>query len=181
MKKLVSIVGVFFLAIILLTGCGKDNENTTKKVDSSEINSSEQNKDIDTSGTGKLSCTRNADAGEGIDVSLRYELQYQDGIVLNLYSEEKITTEDRSTLDEYEEAYKKIAANYKGLDYYNFNLTRTDNSVMNTIDIDYQKVDINKLLDIEGEEDNVIEDGKVKLKTWLTFAEQFGTVCEEVS
>ena len=40
------------------------------------------------------------------------------------------------------------------------------------------KIDTDKLLEIEGEEDNIIKDGKVKLDDWLDFAEQFGTKCE---
>ena len=44
--------------------------------------------------------------------------------------------------------------------------------------INYGKIDTDKLLAIEGEEDNVIKDGKVKLDDWLDFAEQFGTKCE---
>ena len=35
-----------------------------------------------------------------------------------------------------------------------------------------------KLLEIEGEEDNVIKDGKVKLDDWLEFTEPFGMKCE---
>ena len=76
--------------------------------------------------------------------------------------------------------YKKIAQNYDGLEYYDTNVTRTENTVVNDTTINYEKLDMDSLLAIEGEEDNVVEDGKVKLATWLAFAEKFGTVCEEV-
>ena len=36
-----------------------------------------------------------------------------------------------------------------------------------------------KLLEIEGEEDNIIENGKAKVEKWLTLAKKFGTECED--
>ena len=57
-------------------------------------------------------------------------------------------------------------------------VTKTNNSVTSDTVINYGKIDTDKLLAIEGEEDNVIKDGKVKLDDWLDFAEQFGTKCE---
>ena len=42
---------------------------------------------------------------------------------------------------------------------------------------EFEKIDTNKLLEIEGSEDNVIKDGKVKLETWITFAEKLGVTC----
>ena len=58
-------------------------------------------------------------------------------------------------------------------------ITRSSNSVTNEITINYEKIDMGKLLDIEGEEDNVIENGKVKLDTWLSFAKKYGVTCED--
>ena len=41
-------------------------------------------------------------------------------------------------------------------------------------------LDIDTLLAIEGEEDNIIEDGKAKVDKWLTLAKKFGTKCTVV-
>ena len=68
---------------------------------------------------------------------------------------------------------------YEGLKYYDNIVTRTDNSIISDTTINYAKIDIDKLLEIEGEEDNVIENGKVKLSTWLNFAKKFGVTCED--
>lgn len=45
--------------------------------------------------------------------------------------------------------------------------------------INYDKIDIDKLLEIEGEEDNIIVGNKAKLSLWLELAGKVGTVCEE--
>ena len=96
-----------------------------------------------------------------------------------MHAIEKVTSGDQSRLEEYEVAYKNISSHYEGLEYYNTSIIRDSNSVTNNTIINYEKIDIDKLLEIEGEEDNVVENGKVKLSTWLGFAEKFGTTCEE--
>ena len=52
-------------------------------------------------------------------------------------------------------------------------------SIISDTIINYAKIDIKKLLEIEGEEDNVVKDGKVKLADWLSFAEKYGVTCED--
>ena len=56
---------------------------------------------------------------------------------------------------------------------------RDGNSVTYTATISYDKININKLLQIEGEEDNIIKNGQAKLSLWLELASKVGTVCEE--
>ena len=61
-------------------------------------------------------------------------------------------------------------------------LIKDDNSVTRDTTIDYEHVDIDKLLHIEGNEDNIIdENGKASLDMWLALAKKFGTVCNESS
>ena len=173
-RVLFSLLLVFCL---LLTGCGEE-----EVVDEKEpvVNRESVLDVIDSSGSGKLFCTREAFASEGIDVELTYELTYKNGYVMLLHANEKVMSDDKDSLDEYEKAYRNIAKNYEGLKYYDITITRSDNTVVNDTVINYEKIDTDKLLDIEGEEDNVIVDGKVKLTTWVSFAEKFGASCKEV-
>ena len=96
-----------------------------------------------------------------------------------MHSISKVTSLDNDVLDGYENAYQGISDNYKGLDYYDTRLIRDSNSVTYEMIINYDKIDTNKLLAIEGDEDNIILDGKTKLSLWLKLAEKFGTTCEE--
>ena len=86
---------------------------------------------------------------------------------------------DSETLDTYEDAYKKIQQNYDGLEYYDANVERKETTVTSNITINYDKININALLAIEGEEDNIIKNGKAKVSKWLELAEKFGTTCTE--
>lgn len=140
------------------------------------------NKVVRTGKSKHKKCTRRANAGEGVDVSLNYDLYYTDDNLNILRSEEKIITEDQKVLDEYEEAYKKIHDHYKELKNYDTEIERDDNSVTSLMVINYDKVDINKLQEIEqtDEENSIFEKGKAKVEKWLTLAKKFGTECEDV-
>ena len=176
MKKRNSLL-IIFICCLFITGCGsKDVESENTPV----VNKVSIMDSIEDGESGKLRCSREAFANEGIDVELTNEIEYKNGYITMLYSVDKITSSSQSDLDTYEDAYKKIAKNYEGLKYYDITITRSSNSVTNDVVINYEKIDTKKLLDIEGEEDNVIVNGKVALETWVGFAEQFGTVCEKV-
>ena len=180
-------LALIMMIVVLLTGCGSNESSTTANNTSGNSNNSSSNEstapnpsvsESDTAGMEKLTCSREASAGSGVDVNLDYEIYYQGEYIQVLHSTEQVVTDDQDTLDEYEDAYKGIYKNYEGLKYYDNTVTRTNDSVTSDTVINYGKIDTDKLLAIEGEEDNVIKDGKVKLDDWLDFAEKFGTKCE---
>lgn len=162
---------LILVCTIFLTACSSKKEQT--KVESNgEV--------INTSSMKHKKCTRTGNAGTGIDVSLNYDLYYTGDILNILHSEEKVVATNESDLDTYEEAYKKIYKNYEGLKYYDAKVERGDTSVTSDLTINYDKIDIDALLSIEGEEDNIIENGKAKVDKWITLAKKFGTKCEDV-
>lgn len=157
-NKLILLIIIIGFAC-LITGC---NSNSEKENQKSQI----------------LNCSRKANVTNG-EASLTYKIHYKGDNIEVLQSTEKIISKQVSVLDEYETAYKKIFKNYEGLEYYDNEITRDDNSVTSTTIINYEKIDTTKLLEIEGEEDNIIEGGKAKLSKWKTLAEKFGTTCNE--
>ena len=148
---------IVLVMVLLLAGCGSNSS---------------------VSSDGVKKCTRTGTVTNG-STEMNYEVYYKGEYVILLHSTEKIISDSSSVLDTYEEAYKNIFKQYEGLEYYDNKITRSSNSVTNEITINYEKIDMGKLLDIEGEEDNVIENGKVKLDTWLSFAKKYGVTCEE--
>lgn len=169
MKRKINLFLILSISIFLITGCSAD-EN---KIESS-------GEKVNTGIMQHKHCTREATAGDGIEVELSYDLYYTGEDLNILHSIEKVTTEKSADLDTYEEAYKKIQANYDGLKYYDAKVERAENSVTSDITINYDQINIKKLLEIEGEEDNIIENGKAKVDAWLTLAKKFGTTCEDV-
>ena len=135
---------------------------------------------VDTSKMIHEHCTRAGSAGSGIDVNLSYEIYYTGEILNIIESTERVETTQANTLDLYENAYKSIHKNYEGLDYYDAEVERTNNSVTSHITINYDKIDIGKLISIEGEDDNVFENKIPKVEKWKELAKKVGTKCSKV-
>lgn len=153
------------ISILLLVGCS----------------SNELEEKYNTNGLKHISCKRDAkDDTEDTTVDIHYDIYYKGEYLKILKSEEKITSSSEELLNNYESAYKKVFSAYDNLEYYDNTVTRSGNSVTSVTYINYGKVDMDKLLDIEGEEDNVkVTDGKIKLEDWKSFAKKYGTVCDE--
>lgn len=158
--------GLFlFISILVLVGCS---------------NSNELEKNYNTRGYEHISCKRDAeDSNEGTTVDIRYDIYYKGEYLKILKSEEKITSSNQEILDNYEKAYKNVYSAYDNLEYYDNTVTRDSNLVKSVTYINYGKIDMDQLLDIEGKEDNVeVTDGKIKLEDWKSFAKKYGTVCD---
>lgn len=166
MKKKILLIPVI---AILLTGC-------TSKTASGEKISTE----TDTSSLkGTLVCSRNGTGLEGASVGLDYEIEYKNGYIIKLSSEEKVSSTSSEILDQYEEAYRNVFSVYDGIEYYTNEVTRDELEVVSDTVIEYDKVDIDKIIAIEGNQEGFYENGKMSLDKWLEFAEKFGTVCYE--
>ena len=180
MLKRNKIIIILFVLCFLLVGCGKkdvDIVNTSNKKGKLSDNPSSN---INVNGSGTLEFVRSANVSEGIDASFRIVVTYKNGNMKVLHSIDTIKSDNQDTLTEYENAYKKISEQYKDIKYYDTTVTRDDNSVIFDLNINYEKVDIDKIIELEGDDAKMFKDGKAKLKAWLTYAKKFGTTCEGV-
>ncbi|MBR2828112.1 MAG: DUF1307 domain-containing protein [Bacilli bacterium] len=166
-KKVLLVLGIVLLSLV---GCQESNKTSIIS----------NNEKINTSKMEHKHCSRTATASSDIEVSLNYDIYYTGDILNIVHSEEIVTSSKKENLDLYEDSYRKISEYYKDLDYYDFEVKRDENSTGAIITINYDKVDIGKLLDLEGEEDNIIENGKAKVDKWMELAKKFGTSCTDV-
>ena len=161
MKKVILTICIGIISIVLV-GCDNNNKEVISKEKIHEH------------------CTRNGIVENG-SALLSYEIYYT-GDVLNLLEAiEEVSSSNSDLLDQYENAYKEIHKHYEGLNYYVTSVVRKDDRVTSTIRIDYDKIDINKLIEIEGEEDNIFEEKIPKASKWKELAKKVGTKCEIVS
>ena len=182
MRKNKMLFWIIICSVFFITGCGNDVDTGISNSNDNNTGSSESSiKSVNdlSSKKGSLICSRDAKAGEGMTTAFNYYIDYKNGNILKLHAIEMVKTSNQEDLDIYEDAYNNINKNYNGLKYYDSEVIRTKDSVSRDTVINYEKIDIDKLLAIEGEEDNIIEDGKAKLNTWLDFASKFGTTCSE--
>lgn len=171
MKKISKIFFLLIISLFFLTGCNEE----TKFESGTSVD-----KDSETSNaTGTLLCARGGKGLNNSTAELSYEVNYEKGYLTKVHSIEKVTSEDSSVLDQYEDAYKNIFKAYKNLKYYDNTITREDTTVTSDTTIDYSKVDIKKLEEIEATNQSIIKNGKVSLKDWLTLASKVGTKCVE--
>ncbi len=170
---------VLFICLFFLVGCKNDVEivNTSNQKGERSTNAYQN---INVKGSGNLKCSRQANAMSGLSADLNYYVSYTKGIINTLHSVEKVSGDNQDALDEYEEAYKKLKDNYKDIKYYDFTVTRDEKSVTNDIVINYDKVNIKKVIEVEGSE---IYDNKNRptLKKWLKLGEKSGLTCEGVA
>lgn len=169
MKKY-RIIGMLLLALISTTACTKQDEGSKIISNGSPVNTSKMQ---------HKHCTRQGKV-EGGSANLSYELFYTGETLNILKSEEQIISNSQDVLKTYEDAYRKIHKMYEGLQYYDTEVVVNDTSVTSVITINYDKINKSKLLSIEGEEDNIIENGTAKVSKWLELSKKFGTKCEEV-
>ncbi len=179
MKK-IKYIFVILLALFIVTGCDEKATEDIIKTNEKVKNIESNGETVKTSKMGQLKCTRNGKAGQGIITSLNYRLFYTGERLNMIFSEEKVSTSDSNILDTYENAYNKIKSRYEGLEYYDAVVTRGDTTVTNQITINYDKIDIDKLISIEGEKNNIFENKIPKVQKWIELGKKVGVTCEEV-
>lgn len=182
MKIFKFIVLLFFVAF-LVTACGNiTNEQSNTPNTSNTTNNQAENKitssDDITNKSGTLYCTRSGTAPNATPF-FEYTIKYRNDELLELHSVEGITSEDQETLDSYADAYESINSNYQNLKYYDTKVIKNSDSVTRDTTINYAKIDLEELLEIEGTENNIIENGTASLSAWLELASKFGTTCTE--
>ena len=112
-------------------------------------------------------------------ILIKYSIYYDGDYVTKTVSIEKVTSKNKDILKQYKEAYEKVFSNYKDIDYYENEVEQKGNTVSSVTVVDYKKVDVNKIIEIEGKEDNIFdEDGKVKKDTLVSFYKKYGVVCK---
>ena len=167
--------------ILVLSGCKKEKEPDIQNMsETHKVSEDTPLSNIDVNGSGTLLCTREAMMPEGMSGKFIYSINYKDGEILVLHSMEKVISDNKSQLDEYENSYKTIKERYKSVKYYDVTITREDNYVIYDSNINYGKLDFNELIAVEGNEYNLYDDNHLLLKNWYKFAKKAGMTCEGV-
>lgn len=173
-KKTSSIFLIIIFSFCLLTGC----ESKSNKQKSSDFNNRVKSVEDISSKKGELVCSRNATV-EGGEGKFYYLIKYKGENITSIYSEESITSDDESILKEYSDAYVSIDSNYKGIKNYFTEVKKENDTVIHIINIDYKKVNVKDIIEVEGEEDNIFEDNKPKLSKYLSLIKKMGITCSE--
>ena len=107
-----------------------------------------------------------------------YKVTYDKDIIKKIETKEEVTSDDEDIIDQFESMINEQLAPYQNLQYYNFNVKRENGKLIETVSIDYTKLDVNKFLEINSEASSLFNDGKIKYDTIISAYTQLGATCK---
>lgn len=149
MKKIIVLV---WFSLLLLTGCSSEVKNMT--------------------------CTRTLNQ-DGMAVDLKYEVEYVNDVVKKVKSTEKITSETPELLKTYKTNIEATYSPYKDIEHYNYDVTIDGNVLTSSTEIDYEKIDTDKMIEIDSANGQLIKDGKIRIEDLTSAYEALGATCEK--
>lgn len=158
MKKRYLFLAIAMVGVFLITGC------------------SSKSKDIVNNGN-VMTCTRSVNKN-GMKTSLNYKVYYEGDDVTRIKSEESIQMENNQSLKGYKEQIEKVYEPYKNVKFYNYNIAIRGNKLISKVDINYSKIDTNKLIEIDKANSQIITDGKIKVSSVKSLYEKLGATCK---
>ncbi len=151
MKKII-VLGIALL--VFITGCGAEPEQ-------------------------KMVCTRTGNMN-GIKMDFRYEVYYQGQDVNKVETKEIIESDSQETLNTYKTTIENLYSNFDNIDNYKYNVVVEGNTLTSTTDINYAKIDMDQLLEVDSSIQQLLNDNnKVDLEKVTSVYEQAGATCSK--
>lgn len=170
MKRVSKYLFVLLVGVVLLTGC-----NDTKKENKDNNNNKEVKEEVKEQ---TMECSRKATVTEGVELDVNYTVTYVGEDVKKVYSNEKVISENKQYLEAYKTQVENIYSPYKDLKYYDTNIRIEGNTLISEATIDYDKVDTDKMIEIDSANATLIKDGKVKVSDLKTAYSALGAICK---
>ncbi len=122
-------------------------------------------------------CTYTTTKGD-ITLKTEHSLKLNDKYVSILISKETIISNDKDFLYTYRDTLEEKYKSYKKLKYYDNDIEVFKNKLVVTTKIDYQKINIEELVNINKDNEKIFTNGKVYYKTLKKEYEDLGAVCK---
>ena len=152
MKKKILLFSSIFIFLVLITGCSKESENL-------------------------MTCTRSMNQNS-IKTNLKYNISYEGKYVTRIKSIETVETDSEDILNNYKSQIESLYSPYSDVDYYKYSVERKDHKLTSTVDINYEKIDTDKLLEIDSANGTLIKDGKINIDDIKSVYENLGATCK---
>lgn len=128
--------------------------------------------------SGTVTCSRTLNQN-GVKMDLHYEIEYTGKYADKLTSTEKIISSSSETLEIYKTSIEKTYELYKDIENYETSVSIDGDTLTSTVKADYTKIDLDKLVAIDSANEQLIENGKIKLDNILTIYEGMGIICKK--
>ncbi len=147
-------------------GINNTNNNTWNNI-TNNINSSNKT----------LVCTLNKSDSYWINVNGIYTVNYSGKYVNLVDTIETVNSDSEEWIEYYKYILEETYKPYNKLKYYDYNIKTTKNTLTSKVTINYEKIDMNKFLEINPNT-IFIENGKVSLEKLRWYYELIGATCE---
>lgn len=114
----------------------------------------------------------------GAEFDLSYFADYEGSYVTNIRSNERITSDDSTALEMYKKSIEQNYAPFDEVEYYNYSVKIDGDTLISTTDIDYSKIDTNKVIAIDPSSSSLIKNGKININNLKKAYESIGAICE---
>lgn len=114
----------------------------------------------------------------GAEFDLSYFADYEGSYVTNIRSNERITSDDSTALEMYKKSIEQNYAPFDEVEYYNYSVKIDGDTLISTTDIDYSKIDTNKVIAIDPSSSSLIKNGKININNLKKAYESIGATCE---
>lgn len=141
------------VGVLLLTGCSSSSEKV-------------------------MHCTRTTDQS-GMKMNFDYKVTYKDDEVISLEANESIEADDEATLETLKESVQAQYDNYNELEHYDASVEVKDGKLISKLEVNYSKIDKDKLFEKDSANKQYFKDGKASLEAFKQVYSQLGLTCEE--
>lgn len=152
MKKIWILVTL--VCSFLLVGCGVQEEEKT------------------------MTCTRTV-TKSNMNMNFLYEVKYKDEYVMSVKSTEKIISQDTAMLEQYKTLVEQTYSPYKDIEHYKYNVSVEGNTLTSIAEINYEKIDTDKIIKIDSANGQLIKDGKISVDDIEALYNSVGATCEK--
>lgn len=130
--------------------------------------------------TKKTECTIDNEV-DGIKVDGTYELTYTEGYIDTVKFIEKYTVSDEYLIESVENTFDNLYKNLGELKYYDYERITEGLTVTSTVNIDYNRINIDKLIELNKDLKNIIKDDKIEATVLINSYKSNGATCKEIN
>ena len=114
-----------------------------------------------------------------IKFELSYNVTYSGEYVVKVKNLEKIISDDISALNTYKEQLEKETKTLKGVKYYEQKISINENILTSSVNIDYSKINMDKLIKFDPSMKELVKDGKILVKDIESLYNKLGITCNK--
>ena len=119
-----------------------------------------------------------SDNSDNVSISTKYTITYENMYVTKLITVEKVVSDDDNLLLEYRDNLKSMYSLYNDIKYYDNSVKLKNDTVTSITEINYKKIDTNKLIELDTSNKYLINNGKINIKDIKKIYSNNGAKCK---